>query len=132
VVSQAAEQHFERGVMIWIGEMNRIYVLYADEISSPKWETYPDEWVDGQPEDDPELTPPEGLRQPVRGFGLVWRQSPRVRDRLGWAIDQEMGYETIVQHTTLFKYNATYIRALDGNVWYLGPERSTWEKTLAE
>jgi hypothetical protein len=132
IISQAAEQHFERGVMIWIGEMNRIYVLYADDVYSPKWEVFIDEWDESQPDRDPELTPPDGLYQPVRGFGLVWRQNPRVRERLGWATDQEMGFETIVQYTTLFKYNSTYIRALDGNVWYLGPERSFWEKLVVE
>jgi hypothetical protein len=132
IVSAAAEQHFERGTMIWIEEMDRIYILYADDIHSPKWESFIDEWDESQPDRDPELTPPDGLLQPVRGFGLVWRQNPRVRDRLGWAIDQETGFETIVQHTTLFKYNSTYIRALDGNVWYLGPERSAWEKMSAE
>ena len=132
IVSPAAEQHFERGTMIWIEEMNRIYVVYADDIHSPKWESFIDEWDESQPDRDPELTPPDGLFQPVRGFGLVWRQNPRVRDRLGWAIDQETGFETIVQHTTLFKYNSTYIRALDGDVWYLGPEQSTWEKIAAE
>jgi hypothetical protein len=63
---------------------------------------------------------------------LVWRQNPTVRERLGWAIDEETGFETIVQHTTLYKYNSTYLRALDGNVWHLGPEMSSWEKIAVE
>jgi hypothetical protein len=37
-----------------------------------------------------------------------------------------------VQHTTLYKYNSTYLRALDGNVWLLGPEMSSWEKIVVE
>jgi hypothetical protein len=132
LASQAAEQHFERGTMVWIEERGVIYVLYGDNVHSPKWEGFTDEWDESQPESDPRLTPPDGLYQPVRGFGLVWRQNPRVRERLGWAIDQEMGFETILQHTTLFKYNSTYIRALDGNVWYLGPELSAWEKLMVD
>jgi hypothetical protein len=131
IVSQAAEQHFERGTMIWVKELDRIYVLYED-INSPKWQAFPDDWDESLPESDPSIVPPEGLQQPIRGFGLVWRQNPTVRERLGWAVDREMGFETIVQHTTLYKYNSTYLRALDGNIYHLGPEQSSWEKIEIE
>jgi hypothetical protein len=131
LVSQAAEQHFERGIMIWIEDKDRIYILY-DDGATPKWESYTDTWDESQPDHDPGLTSPDGLYQPVRGFGLVWRQNPRVRERLGWAVGQEQGFETTMQHTTFFKYNATYIGALDGNVWYLGPEQNSWEKIDVE
>jgi hypothetical protein len=63
----------------------------------------------------------------VRGFGLAWREYPEVRDRLGWAIGEEMAFDTTVQRTTLYKYNSVYMRGLDGRVWHLGPERSIWE-----
>lgn len=128
VSSNAAEQHFERGVMIWVEQEDWIYVLYGDDQFSPKWAAFTDEWDEGEPDQDPSLVPPSGLYQPKRGFGLVWRQHPEVRERLGWAIDQEIGFGTVVQRTTLPKYNSTYVRALDGNVWHLGPERSSWEK----
>lgn len=131
IASQAAEQHFERGTMIWVKELNRIYVLYQD-INSPKWQAFQDEWDESQPESDPSIVPPEGLQQPIRGFGLVWRQNPTVRERLGWAVDRETGFDTIVQYTTLYKYNSTYLRALDGNVWHLGPEQGSWEKIAIE
>lgn len=130
--SDGAEQHFERGTMIWVGQENRIYVLYDDSQHSPKWQIFTDEWNEGEPQRDPTLTPPPGWYQPVRGFGLVWRQHADVRSRLGWAIDQETGFSTTVQHTTRYKYNDIYLRALDGNVWRLLPESSGWEKTLAE
>lgn len=134
VLSNAAEQHFERGAMIWVEDTIwveqkcRIFVLYDDGQHSPKWESFSDEWDEGESDHDPSLTPPAGLYQPVRGFGLVWRERPQVRDRLGWAIDRETGFSTIMQVTTKFKYNSTYLRALDGNVWHLGPEMSSWEK----
>jgi hypothetical protein len=38
-----------------------------------------------------------------------------------------MGFETLVQRTSYWKYNHTYLRALDGGVWHLEPERSGWE-----
>ena len=76
--------------------------------------------------------PPPGYYQPVRGFGLVWREQPNVRDRLGWALAPEAGFETAVQHTSYPKYNHTYLRALDGNVWWLWPEHSGWEKIIVD
>lgn len=135
IVSDAAEQHFEHGIMVWvkervwIWEKDTFFVLYDDD-QSPKWETFSDEWQEGEAERDPALIPPPGLYQPVRGLGLIWRNQPQVRARLGWAVDQEKGFSTIGQMTTWFKYNSIYLRSLDGNVWHLGPERSKWEKIL--
>ena len=125
VVSPGAEQHFEHGVMVWVGAMDRIYVLYDDSLHS-KWEIFTDEFEEGMPESDPTIVPPSGLYQPIRGFGKVWREKSGVRDRLGWATDQEAGFETAVQFTSRPKYNDTYIRALDGGVWKLEPEASGW------
>jgi len=124
-ISPGAEEHFEHGVMIWIGALDRIYVLY-DDGKHPHWQVYTDEFEEGMPESDPTLEPPPGLYQPIRGFGLIWRTKPWVRDRLGWAVDQEVGFETAIQFTSRPKYNVTYIRALDGGVWKLEPEASGW------
>ncbi len=123
-----AEQQFEHGFMIWVESEDRIYVLFDDDIFSPKWASFTDEWADGQPINDPSLTPPTGLYQPERGFGLVWREEQGIRDRLGWALAPESGFVTAVQHTSYYKYNEIYIRALDSNIWYLKAERSGWEK----
>lgn len=129
LISAAAEQRFEHGWMIWVGEEDRIYVLYDDDQFSPKWDSFIDEWHIGLPEDDPNIIPPTGFYQPKRGFGLVWREQPFVRDRLGWALTaQEASYETAVQRTSYAKYNDTFILAADTQIWKLLPERSGWEK----
>ena len=120
-----AEQHFERGVMLWMGPENRIYVLF-DDAQSPRWTAYADEWDQGDPASDPSLNPPAGLQQPVRGFGLLWREQTGVRDRLGWATGPEHGYETALQRTSHYRYPVLYIRALDGGVWQLGPNGGSW------
>ncbi len=130
--SPAAEQTFERGVMVWIEAENAIYVLYADEGYTTRWARFQDEWREGDPDRDPNLQAPTGIQQPIRGFGLVWRTYPSARERLGWAVEPEKGYQTTLQRTTRYKYNATYIRAEDGSVWYLGPERSSWDKIVTE
>jgi len=128
IISAAAEQRFEHGTMIWVEEEDRIYVLYDDAISSPKWSAFVDEWEIGDPIEDPTIHPPAGYYQPQRGFGLVWREQPNVRDRLGWAPAPEVGYTTAVQRTSYYRYNETYIRALDSDIWLLKPEHSGWEK----
>jgi hypothetical protein len=127
LVTDGAEQHFQRGVMLWNRAEDRIYVLFDDDLS-PDWHAYEDKFDEGEdPESDPSIEAPAGLYQPIRGFGMVWREHRSVRDRLGWAVEPESGYETAIQRTSYVKYNSTYIRALDGGVWRLGPEHSEWE-----
>lgn len=127
--SDAAEQSFEHGFMIWIEEEDRIYILF-DDGNSPKWNAYTDEWDLGEPENDPTLNPPPGLVQPIRGFGSIWREQPSVRERLGWATGGEVAFETALQRTSYAKYNETYIRAANGSIWYLKAERSGWDKII--
>lgn len=126
LVTEGAEQHFEHGVALWNRAEDRIYLLFDPNVVGA-WRAFPDSWEEGQPESDPAIVPPEGLYQPIRGIGRVWREEPGIRDRLGWAVGPEVGYTTAVQRTSWFKYNETYIRALDGGVWRLGPEGSRWE-----
>ena len=128
LLSASAEQQFEQGYMIWVAEEDRIYVLFDDTLFTDGWAVYEDNWDEGDPVDDPSLVPPPGFFQPQRGFGLVWREQPQVRDRLGWAVAPEWGGSTAVQRTSYTKYNHIYLKALDNNVWHLFPERSDWEK----
>jgi len=127
IISDAAEQHFEHGTMIWVMQQDLIYVLFDDD-QGVQWRVFSDEWEEGEPEDDPTLVPPTGFFQPVRGFGLVWRQNSDVSSRLGWAADIELGFSTFVQYTSRAKYNDVYMRSLDGKVWRLLPMSSGWEK----
>jgi hypothetical protein len=131
IISDGAEQPFEHGLMLWVAGENMVYVLF-DDGQSPHWMSYTDHWEEGDPVNDPTIIPPPGFYQPERGFGLVWREEASVRDRLGWATETESGYETAVQRTSYSRYNSTYIRAADANVWWLKPEFSGWEKLNVE
>jgi hypothetical protein len=124
--SVGAEQRFQHGYMVWVAGEDHIYVLFEDE-SIPKWSVFEDKWDEEQHEKDPELIPPDGLLQPIRGFGLIWRQEPAIRERLGWAVGEEVGYSLSVQRTSYAKYNDTFIQARDGSIWHLLPERSGWK-----
>jgi hypothetical protein len=93
LISAAAEQPFERGFMIWFEATHAIYIFDWDG----RWQQFVDTFVEGQPENDPAISPPPGLYQPVRGFGKVWREHPQVQDQLGWALGRELAYESTFQ-----------------------------------
>jgi hypothetical protein len=113
-----AYQPFERGAMIWGGasfgqahdaELASIYVA----VNGGEWFGRPDNFQEGDPESDPALTPPQGLYQPRRGFGLLWRSEEALRQALGWAVANEVGLEGTAQ-----PFEGGYaIAGPDGRLW---------------
>jgi hypothetical protein len=103
---------------------NQIFALYPDG----SWERFDDTWTEDLPAQDPSIVPPEGLYQPIRGFGKLWRQNPTVRARLGWATAPEQGYEGAWQpqiRESIPSY--AYLRALNGQIIELrGWEQGSW------
>jgi hypothetical protein len=95
----AAAQHFEHGLMFWLQSRNEIWAL----VDSPTtdqfyWWVLPNLWYEGTPEADLTIKPPSGRYQPVRGFGAAWRATPNLREDLGWAVDQEAGFQTTLTY----------------------------------
>ena len=89
----AAWQPFEGGDMIWRQDSSLIYVL-------PQTGTIQitgDRWREGDAEFDPTISAPDRFYQPVRGFGLAWRELAGVREALGWAMAEEAGFEAQIQ-----------------------------------
>jgi len=121
LVGTAAQQSFERGLLVWFGASRTIYALFEDK-ATPAWSAFPDEFVDGQPESDPSLQPPEGKLQPVRGFGRLWRTNPEVRRRLGWASGPEQPFDGALQ----LSGGAVFLRLRDGGVAELAANGETW------
>ena len=78
--------------MFWLQPTNQIWVLKITSEGHGTWEIYEDTFVDGEPETDPSLVPPEGRYQPERGFGKLWRESGNLREELGWGVTPEFGY----------------------------------------
>jgi len=79
--------------MLWRQDLKLIYVLLPDQ----SWFYTGDSWREGDLDFDPALHPPPNLYQPVRGFGLVWRETPGARKALGWALGEETGYTALIQ-----------------------------------
>jgi DNA-binding beta-propeller fold protein YncE len=85
--TQMAEQSFQNGLMVWLEDTRTIYVLRNDGT----WAVYDDTWDETQPEGG-FYTPPPGLREPVRGFGKVWREQLGAPNAaIGWATAREVG-----------------------------------------
>jgi hypothetical protein len=92
-----AQQDFEHGYMFWISSQRVIWVLFnADSTGkSGEWRSYPDTFLDGEPEFDPNLNPPSAnLYQPKRGFGKLWRNTAGLKDQLGWGTTPEFALNT--------------------------------------
>jgi hypothetical protein len=86
-----AEQVFEHGRMFWIRDRRMIWVMQASRADPDggDWFCYNDTFLEGEPEIDPTLIPPEGMFQPRRGFGKLWRNHPEIREALGWGLTPE-------------------------------------------
>ncbi|MFN8531017.1 MAG: hypothetical protein U0670_20630 [Anaerolineae bacterium] len=96
---QVVEQLYEHGRMFWLEPNREIWVLVVTAEGRGTWTVYQDTWEEGvDPESDPSLTPPDGLIQPHRGFGKLWREVPGVREALGWAASAEFGYLSDYQY----------------------------------
>jgi hypothetical protein len=105
--------------MFWRADERVVYVLQADG----SWMRYADTWDSGQSPYDAALTPPADLLQPVRGFGLVWRErlgGPGAS--IGWALAEEQGYEMLAQPFA----RGQIFTGPKGEVYILHAD-STWE-----
>ena len=116
-------QEFEQGKMIWLGA-ERVILVLLNTPSSLGWGAYPDGFVEGMPIDDPNLVPPAGMLQPVRGFGLLWRTDSVIRNQIGWAIGQEQGYTGFSQIDNIT--GTRYVQGPDGIIYVLSGTQGIW------
>ena len=91
-----AQQHFERGQMLWREDTDRILAVHNSWI----WGSYQDIWYEGDPDYScpDNSTPMESPPTPKRGFGKIWCTYSEVRAGLGWATDGERGFDGTVQN----------------------------------
>lgn len=89
---QIAEQVYEQGRMFWIRPTREIWVMAAapEDPNRGDWYCFNDTFEEGEPEIDPSITAPEGLIQPRRGFGKLWRANQTIHDGVGWATTPEL------------------------------------------
>ncbi len=116
----ATQQHFQGGYMFWREDTHVILVFLNGASDGGTWVSYTDTWRESDPTPVPS-TPPQGYYEPVRGFGKVWHADPGLRQRLGWATDQEAAitgaWQPFAHGNTLWTSDR-YIRVLyDDFTW---------------
>lgn len=131
VTTNATFQSFERGQMIWLHLTNQVFILFTDVgQGSPgrlAWTVVGNPFADGMPEDDPALVPPPGLLQPRRELGMVWRDTPGVRDRIGWAIGEPQQYSATFQNADIDGSSLLFLTDPIGSVLALYANGITWQ-----
>ena len=89
-----AEQLFQNGHMFWSQEGRLFLVVMGGDWGS--WRLFPEDdstWKEGMPPYSCSVEVPAGLIQPVRGFGGIWCAQPDIRERLGFGLADERGFE---------------------------------------
>ena len=89
----AVYQSYQGGVMLYIAEFRQVWVLVetTGKRGGPYYR-FDDMFVDGDAEEIAGLLVPDGLLQPHRGFGRIWREQPGLRGQLGWATNYELPF----------------------------------------
>lgn len=125
--TRAVYQTFENGHMIWLAQLDAIYVMYNDA-TYPRWEVWRDEFDEGEMEFDPswESPPASHLWQPRRGFGQLWRREAAVRNRIGWAtLEWEQPYSAQFQDEDM---GTIFMNDPSGAIFALMPGQSAWQR----
>ena len=100
VTTTVAFQEFERGMMLWREDLDKITVVYSDvrtKSDKPCVEIYRDTF-NGQPYDLPPAPP--GLSAPTLGFGWLHKNDPELTRRLGYAKSEEVSRIAEIGTTT--------------------------------
>ena len=113
--------------MIWVEAVDSVFVFYKEG----EWQRFEDTWSEDLPESDPDIVAPEGLFQPIRGFGKVWRENLEVRERLGWALGVELAFELELQDQLIETEEVPiiFMRTFNGQVFALtmhSPDQGDW------
>ncbi|NDJ36680.1 MAG: hypothetical protein GYB64_18665 [Chloroflexi bacterium] len=132
VTTNARAQQFESGRMFWFEQTGQILIVFntpPEEISeeNPAWLLVNDTWFTGDPVEDPDIVPPEGFIDPERGFGKAWRETPGVRERLGWATGGEIEYVAVLQTADTLDGRELYFTDETATIFVTLPEGTGWQ-----
>jgi len=114
-------QPFEGGTAYWRRDTRQIIVA----LSSGSFLSFEDRWVEGMPDQSCYADAPEGLWQPIRGFGLVWCEQTRVGYALGWALEPEAVFQSTYQ---LFSRGILFTGNGHGVIWL--DNGGTWKELV--
>ncbi|MGC9360580.1 MAG: hypothetical protein ACP5G7_09445, partial [Anaerolineae bacterium] len=112
-----AFQPMQGGVMFW-SELRDSVIMIAN---NGRWVEVTDNWDESQPELSCSASPPEGLIQPKRGFGMAWCNQPDMREALGYATLVEGVTDALLQRLS----GGLLLYRVGDAAWLLHPD-GTW------
>jgi len=118
------EQSFQGGLAIRRSDTREIYVLRRE---GNTWSVHQDTWRPGD-RISVDVAPPPGAMVPAAGFGSIWRSTPEIKTRLGWAVYEPRGSGGLVQtfeHGMVVwtPHGLLYVLSSDGR-WRTFPDAS--------
>jgi hypothetical protein len=133
----AVFQRYQGGAMLYVAELREIWVMVQTPgKSGGPYYRFPDQFMEGDPEDIVDLEVPVGLLQPHRGFGRIWREQPGLRTQLGWAADYEIPFTMRAARLMGGAFDSSGNFIPGGSVWtmtlhdnniaYFNEASSTW------
>lgn len=121
------EEPFERGRMLYIEQLDSVYVLFNDG-QTPAWINFDNRYDPTiHPESEDSFVPPPGFYQPVAILGFLWRGNDTVRTRLGLALQPQSDYEGFLQTVPAGTEVEMYVSSGDGSVLLLLPDGESWQ-----
>ncbi|MGB1249742.1 MAG: hypothetical protein ACPG8W_03850 [Candidatus Promineifilaceae bacterium] len=117
LASRATHQVFEGGIMIWVQDLDRIFIIPE---SGQSWLVEDQFKHDVHPVLDESLDVPEDRQQPMWGFGKVWREDEAIQNALGWALSESIDYQTRYQCEQV---DVCFLTTIDGEM--LVPQDNT-------
>jgi hypothetical protein len=100
--------------MFW-SKLGQLYLIVIGT-DQGTWRLFPEDesiWKEGMPPQSCQVTVPSGLVQPIRGFGGLWCAHPEIREKIGWGLSDERGFEDGVDFIQGFERGAIF-RDSDG------------------
>ncbi|MBL8131474.1 MAG: hypothetical protein JNL42_06425 [Anaerolineae bacterium] len=122
------EQPFERGRMIYVQAVDRVYALFNDGFD-PAWLVLDNRFDPAiHPGSEPGFPVPPGYFQPTNELGFVWRGNDLVRNRLGLGAQPESRFNGLIQRAAARDGAETlYLSSAEGSVLRLLPGGDAWE-----
>lgn len=115
LVTQFQEQAFERGTILYLPALGRLYVMVVGQEAIEVDDTY----IPGQPNYNPAIAIPSGYSTPTGALYHLW-QNEAIRTALGFALQEPITYDGMLQRAVSLNGEVLYLLASSGHVYRIG------------
>lgn len=127
VSTQIIDMSMERGRMLYIEELDRVYALFNDGLADrPAWLSFVNQYNPEIHAARDENAPPEWI-QPLNELGYVWRTNDDVRNRLGLGLSDAFVFEGLIQTSSVSGQEILYISGANGVILQIDPGGDVWQ-----